>query len=303
MAVFFVTAGYTFRNNENEDVFTFTGKKAKRLLVPYFIVNGGLFVLFLFKDVITKQVSNQTLISLIGIFYSRNRLWNGKIEPNLVFMKDILNSPTWFLTAIFLTYFVYKMISTHYPQNTRRKMWIIIGIFALACGYHSYSPLLLPWSVDAIPVAIVFFTIGEWIREKQIVVKLCKKPLVILLLTGIFVWLSIWNGSGNMSIGDYGKFMPAYVVNGALGTLLCLEVSYLLTIYAKKVSGVLAEIGKHTITILCLHLLIFAVGQKALSLLGIPGDFLGVKLILIIAGFGIVMPSIWKENRNHEHTA
>ena len=67
MPLFFVAAGYTYRN-KGEDFKAFALGKAKRLLIPYALCNVFLVAFF---AVLNRQISKP---ALLGIFYSRSML-------------------------------------------------------------------------------------------------------------------------------------------------------------------------------------------------------------------------------------
>ena len=73
MPVFFVAAGYTYRN-KGENIREFALNKAKRLLVPYFVCN---ILLVAFYIVRTGNLSKP---AILGIFYSRSMLMNLKLS-------------------------------------------------------------------------------------------------------------------------------------------------------------------------------------------------------------------------------
>lgn len=298
MAVFFVVAGYTFFPKSEEGVGTFAWKKAKRLLLPYFAVNGVLFFLYFAKDLWARQVSGNTVVSLMGIFYARNRLWAGDHPGNLFFLT--VNPPSWFLACLFLTLVVYKKISTENKQENHRAMWITTALFALSCGYHAYSPLLLPWSIDAIPLCLAFMGVGQYIRKIDLIRKLMDKPYWMVPLVLGFVLLSFLNGSGNMSIGDYGRFMVFYFINGLLGSVVCLLLSYVFYRKAGAIGRVLALLGRNTLPVLCLHLTVFSVVEKMVRLFSVDPALPAVKFIMILCAFTLALPGIWREKKNGE---
>ena len=85
--LFFVSAGYTYRN-KGESFKNFTLDKAKRLLIPYFICNILLVGYFTVTGGFSKP-------ALLGIFYSRSMLMAPGSVWNMGLM-NCLNSPTWF---------------------------------------------------------------------------------------------------------------------------------------------------------------------------------------------------------------
>ena len=65
---FFLLAGYTYSPKE-ESYGSFVKRKAKRLLIPYFVANFLIFACSIVKDLLLGNFAlNKTLLSLLGIF-------------------------------------------------------------------------------------------------------------------------------------------------------------------------------------------------------------------------------------------
>ena len=105
--LFFVAAGYTYRN-KGESFKAFALDKAKRLLIPYFICNILLVGYFTVASGFSKP-------ALLGIFYSRSMLMAPGSVWNMGLM-NALNSPTWFLTCLFLMYCMYYLIDCKFKD-------------------------------------------------------------------------------------------------------------------------------------------------------------------------------------------
>ena len=86
--IFFVLAGYTFRYQPEVSLRDVVKKKAKRLLVPYFLYNGFLFLMFFLKDsVLAGSLGAASFRPLFGILYSRSYLYAGALEGQEVLMS------------------------------------------------------------------------------------------------------------------------------------------------------------------------------------------------------------------------
>ena len=120
--LFFVSAGYTYRN-KGESFKNFALDKAKRLLIPYFICNILLVGYFTVMGGLSKP-------ALLGIFYSRSMLMAPGSEWNMGLM-NCLNAPTWFLTCLFLVYCIYYVIDCKCADASKRRNVIL---FFMATG-------------------------------------------------------------------------------------------------------------------------------------------------------------------------
>lgn len=270
MPIFFVAAGYTYRRRERESYGAFLKKKARRLLVPYALTNVFLWLFFWLKDsVLAGNPGDLKPVSLFGILYSRNQMvtvsllnleHEGSVAPQV--LMDLLNSPTWFLTAMFLTYAFYEGIS----RTKGKYLWLVLGLVA-SVAWHHIGPLLLPWSLDAVPYFACFFAAGEFIREKKILSawRICALPSFLL-----FAILAYLNGSVNLSIGDYGRDMLVYLLVGSLGSILVFWLGMGLERLCLPAARLAAVIGQQTLVILCLHMFLYMFLQTLGNLLGFP---------------------------------
>ncbi|MBD5545426.1 MAG: acyltransferase [Lachnospiraceae bacterium] len=293
--VFFVVAGMTYQYKE-EGLLVFGRKKAKRLLVPYFVCNGLLYAFFLGKSVIGQQgIGKDLLMALLGIFYSRNSLYIPGYEPNVYFMT-ILNSPTWFLTAIFLAYLLlhFSFIMT----KGRKKELILFAMCMLLTGtlLHYACPVLLPFSLECIPLFYCYMIGGYFIREERLFER--KKLLYILLAAGtlLFVLSCGINGSANISVGMFGKSVLLGLFNGLFSSVLVLWLCRMGQEHLPDfLIGLPAMLGRHTMPILCYHMFVFALLQAGLASIypaafeqkGIMGG--AIKLGSIIVAMAVIV--------------
>ena len=153
--LFFVSAGYTYRN-KGEDFKTFVLDKAKRLLIPYFICNILLVGYFTVTGGLSKP-------ALLGIFYSRSMLMAPGSEWNMGLM-NCLNAPTWFLTCLFLVYCIYYVIDCKCADASKRRN-VILFFMAAGIILVKYSPVLLPWGLDNALFFLGFVEAGRILKE------------------------------------------------------------------------------------------------------------------------------------------
>ena len=255
--IFFVLAGYTYHTKE-ESYISFIKKKAKRLLVPYFVANFVYFVFFFIKDdIFGNRVGVQSLKPLGGIIYSRFSLYPLEeefAEANIYFLT-IQNSPTWFLTALFLSYLLFEVVvrvtNSYKKKCNENAVLAIASIVLLAVGmiFHYVCPILLPWSVDCVPFFTVYMIAGYCASNKNLLEGIEEKKgslpyIVFLVLVAGTIGGYYIGGSANISVGNFGRFTLLGVWNGIVSSLLVLYLSF----WAKKfLSKVLCEIGRNTL--------------------------------------------------------
>lgn len=259
MPVFFVAAGYTYRN-KGEGFWKFAWSKAKRLLLPYAVCNLLLFGLF---TVLNGGFSKS---AFVGMFYSRSMLMAADSTWNMALMP-YLNAPTWFLTCIFLCLCIYFLIDRKFTEAKKRRMAVAA---AVACGIamRTLSPVLLPWSLENALYFLGLLELGRFLKEGGLA-WLRNNQWIYANFFLVFVTLALMNGSVNVSISQYGRSMTVYVLVGGLGSLLCMKAAELTEKYVKIFVRLLSFIGRHTMPILCWHLLAIELMGKVLLAMGI----------------------------------
>lgn len=258
MPVFFVAAGYTYRN-KGEGFLEFAKGKAKRLLIPYALCNIFLVAFFIIR---TGQISKP---SLLGIFYSRNMLMAADSSWNMALMSN-LNAPTWFLTCLFLCWCIYFVIDRKFSEPKQRRMAVAAATGA-GILLRTISPVLLPWSLENALYFTALLELGRFLKEEGLA-WLRKNQWIYGNFFLVFLVLSYWNGSVNVSISEYGRSMAVYLVIGALGSLLCMKAAELMEKYCEFLVKPLGFIGQHTMPILCWHLFVIEMIKAVLPMLG-----------------------------------
>ena len=258
--LFFVSAGYTYRN-KGEIFKTFVLDKAKRLLIPYVICNVLLVGYFTVMGGFSKP-------SVLGIFYSRSMLMAPGSEWNMGLM-NCLNAPTWFLTCLFLVYCIYYVIDCKCADASKRRNVIL---FSMAIGIIlvEYSPALLPWGLENALFFLGFVEAGRILKEGGLTWLRKNEWIYANFLIG-FVIISYLNVTGgnvvNVSINQYGHSMIGYFLTGTAGSFLCMKAAELTEKYLKVLVKPLAFVGRHTLPIMCWHLLAIEVIKKVWHIL------------------------------------
>jgi len=296
MPVFFVLSGYTYRDNHQESIKTFALNKAKRLLIPYVWFQITLIGLYAVRSILSGQSFSKLIIPIVGAFYSRNALFPKSSEVVLsltdqnIDLMTALNAPLWFLTGLFSTLLIYKLIMTLAKNNARRE-WIYLCIsvlFGILLKY--FCPVLLPWSMDTAFVSVAFIHMGKLMKQKNVMERLSHKPIYTGLILVIFVLASYVNGSVNMSIREFGHSVLLYLLVGGTGSLIIMVVSKFIEEYIRAIGAGMEHIGRHTIGILAFHLIIFGLVDAILQMAGIT-DGVIEKVAKIIIAVVILVPT------------
>lgn len=252
MPVFFVAAGYTYRN-KGESFQAFAVNKAKRLLLPYLVCNILLVAFYIVR------AGGFSKPALLGIFYSRSMLMSAKSSWNMALMPA-LNAPTWFLPCLFLCLCLYFLIDRKFTEENKRRKVIVLAML-VGVVLRTLSPVLLPWSLENALFFLGFMEVGRFLKETGLS-WLRKNEWIYANFLIAFVALSYLQGSVNVSISEYGRSMILYFFTGALGSILCMKAAELTEKYLKVLAKPIAFVGRHTLAILCWHLLAIEILKK-----------------------------------------
>lgn len=153
----------------------------------------------------------------------------------------------WFLPAMFFAILIFQIL-LHYVQNEVDLALWSIGVALM--GYISARFIWLPFSVQSGMFAVFFLWIGYEIRQKKWLEQLKLHHYIIaqlILLLGIFM------GYSDVSFVVASTVDLTFsIVTGLSGCI----VLYGLLCMAERIQkpGVLAWIGKNSLTVLCVHL-------------------------------------------------
>jgi len=301
---FFLLAGYTYEKKECSYK-AFVLSKAKRLLIPYFVANGILVGIFLLKDLLAGAFELQKeLFVLLGVFYARNQIC--RPSDVIIFHADetyplmtVLNSPTWFLPALFLTIILSDILIRLF-EDIRKKVLLVIMVFTLVgVVYHYCCPVLLPWSIDIMPFLMILFLTGYEIKKMDLGRRVLELPMskkVFIYLWGISLMLicGLVNKSYNLSISEMGKSITLTLISSIISTGIVMYVCYWLEKLVPVLVSLLGKFGRHTLTLLCYHFFVYemlVLVWNGIVGAGNAGAEIGLitKIILIVVTICICM--------------
>lgn len=265
--LFFVVSGYIYKEGRSykENI----GKKARRLLVPYF---GYSAILLAFYALLGRTVQ-ETLHSGAGVLYSRYCLYDTSRYTDNVYLFTVANGAMWYLTAFFVTSLLYHALVDRCLKS-RKFLFGTVVVLAAATMLLADIPVLLPWSIDLACVGTLFMLAGTFLGRAEYFEKKAR-PLSVLLIFGAYVLLSYSNPGINMSVREYGKYqafsVPLFILVGISGSMLCIWVGKL--IQNNFLGKFIGYIGKNTIVLLAFHIL-------------------GLEIFEMIAGKVIDIPSL-----------
>ncbi len=263
IAVFFFVSGYIYKNRP-EKMQTKLLKRAKVLLVPYFIYNFILLAITA-SYIRIKQTGFSiywVALSLKGFLYSSYSLyWPGETFDDILLFPTT-NGPLWFLTCMMVASVLFFFVLRY-----TTKYWLVIVAF-LACSMAiAFLPIRLPWSADVAMVAASFMLVGFWMAQKGYFKRISRWYYKLMVLL-CYLFLCVFNGGGNISTriyGDYGRLsVLLFFITGVLGSWCYIWLAEIVGKTPLKTA--IAYVGKHTIPVLGFHLIVFLVWEEAMAL-------------------------------------
>lgn len=262
MQLFFVASGMVYR--PGGALLESIKKRFGRLIVPYFLYNVFLIMI----AVVDGRLSSlsQILEAAFGSLYSTYCLYATKPLDNNYCFYLVYNEPMWFLTAMFCTSVLFLSIVDFFERQKQIKQVLILGGLLIISKLLCLLPIYLPWGADKAALGCFLMLVGRLLVKLQDLYKgwKWKELLVYALCLATYIGLCKINPNINMSLREYGD-IPAgnvicFAMIGILGSILWLRVCVLVEKW--KIGNALAYIGKNSIIILALHLVLFRKLQK-----------------------------------------
>lgn len=235
--IFYFCSGYTTSTHSfNLPITQYMKKKAKRLLLPYIFFNLLLFLYF----------RRWSIYGLYGVFYSRYCLFPIESENNYNFFIWG-NYTMWFITSLFVSYFLYYFIQN---KNQNYYKVSIIFIYIVITHILSKSPILLPWSIDTAFLSSLIMYAGFNAKIYNILQWQKYKIIICILIYALLLSIA---GNINFSIREYGISFINYYILAVVGCIIVLWCSKRIeTTYLGKLFALL---GRHSLTIFCMEII------------------------------------------------
>ena len=273
MPLFFITAGYTFREKPR---FEQLRTSAHRLLIPYTL-------LFMATTVVNVTVFNggnelSSLASrLLAYFWAAGWIWRGIQNVGAI----------WFFVALFGARIVLNELLGLFREKdvsipTQGVVMCVLACFGYLIG--SVADIWLPFDMDIFPIAALFMWLGLQLREKNLLNMLCK-PAVISAIAVTWL-LAIRFSTLEIATRGYTLF-PLAIVGAIAGSLLVFAFSRWLehlsdNPIASKSIDALSFIGQRSMKLFCIHYLDYYIewGAIAISILGFHNITAGIIRIV-----------------------
>lgn len=274
--LFFFISGYLFQENREEKLIPFMKRKAKRILIPYFVFAIlSLIPYYLFAgDIQTslgteETISNNIVSSLLTVFYGSGH-------------GDTLvqNSPLWFLPCYFLVVVIAK-ISYEKTKDCKFKSLSLSLFFLLIGGivYYFFNNTY-PFGFETALVMLFFYFLGHQLKQLPMPSNKPKLIVTIACLSLGFM-IHLFNGRISCMNNDYKNSYWIFIV---AATFSLIGYCYLFSFFKK--CKILSYLGKHTIPILVVHKMPLVVFQ---SKLGIVSTYLKTGTIAVQLSLALLM--------------
>ena len=238
MPLFFFLSGYIFKKKKDIKTSEYIKKKIKTILVPYFIFNIVSLVISLRFG--SYEFSGYKNI-IKGLFYLEGYVY--------------WNSSLWFLPVIFWCYIIMYFICDLDHIN-KLKYVLTFLLIAIYIATHS---IIMPFGLHVVPMAMVFFLIGNMCFEKITY----NKHKIILSSLG-FAIFAYFNKRVNMSTNVYNDYI--FYVIAAISAIYLL---YILSTQHIKKNSILENFGQFSLYMFCTQRMLYTIyGYYGIQLYG-----------------------------------
>jgi hypothetical protein len=294
MPLFFFGSGYLFVDNKYSRKVRINNL-IKRLIVPYFFIHSVMYPIWITVGKnygIDAHLDIPWYKPLIGILY-------GSAVDNFM----IHAVPLWFLPALFVTMLYYIFFIE--GRTTKQKALLLLPIGLIAFAEYKLVPVHLPWGIDVGLTALIFFTLGNIIKNSKIAVKIYDYSVLALFsslgLIALTYWLSTTNATVFTKSCHYNNY-GIYLINAVTG----LSSVFLLSIFLDKVFSVLKPIrfvSLNTLFIFGFNAVAYTVIKAVIVfVLKLPLDTVGgtnpfLDIFFLIIAYLLLTPGILFFNR------
>ncbi|GAF22731.1 O-acetyl transferase [Bacillus sp. JCM 19047] len=264
MPLFFVISGY-LNKNRNNSLGKTVKSKGKALLIPYLIFATLSVPVGVAMNYVSGEGISASTIVLNFLFLNGNVGWN---------------SPIWFLVVLFLV-----EVAFWFYNRSNTKGLIFISVFVL--GFlAALTAIRYPFGLQIVLWGLVFFIVGNWLKNKEIIKLLSLNTERYLLSTLAFVGVGLTFGvvlNGRISLYHNEVFNYAFFMVSAIAGSIAL-----ILIFSKiGNSKILNFYGKNTLLILATHYF-FLLGYQTVDKFIFDLTYLSEPSLLISGSLAIV---------------
>lgn len=312
MPVFFIFAGRFIRSAETwTDVRGFFGKKIIRLWWP-FVFWSALFVFlhnWLLSVGVYPEVAQTTAEGHARILYEH---WNAaKVVKSLVECVTLqggnflLVAPLWFLQVLFFATGGYcladfLLLKLSMPASVRKAVLLAgaLAVLAVTRCLHIGKLIILESYLGGpvIASAVALVAVGACLKDVDARLGRLCRPRQVAVTLACLALLAVLSGVGTLELyANVYPSVPFMLVASVAGWILLLLVAG----FAFPGRSAVAYVGRHTLPILILHVVVFRIVNFAVvTVAGEPAWHMGVNIVvreglwwcLLYSALGVAVP-------------
>ena len=268
MPLFFFISGYLYKDRLAYDIIV---RNTKKVLLPYLITCLFLWLFFIIKN------NNWQWGLSIFLANGTDAVWN---------MSGLMVGPLWFLPCYFVA-----TLGFHYVLKIKEKyiQVIILLLFWIAAffikRFFGLQPMGILNSVPAMCCMLMGYSVNDDIIKQYVF----SRPAIVL---GFFIWI-ICLVYGKVSMAGLTYKLWIFQLIGAF-YLVYILFKLLKALKQNWGGQILAQIGKLSMVILCVHSVDYMLNiSSSIVLLGnLPsaiGTLLNMTLKILIAITGVII--------------
>lgn len=250
VACFFIISGFTL-NIEKDTFYSFSLKKFKRLMIPYFITSIFLIifslinVIFVYKSPTILNMCDKVYIGILNMVFASG----AHVQFGNVYIGSYIGA-IWFLPALF-----FSLLFSYILILFNEKKAFIFSIIISFLSYISTFYFFLPFSIQPALFSLPFVIFGYYSRKFNYIdflVNKKNKNYIYLFLSFIICLYSFL--TNNNIISFVLSTSPDYIIT----LLSTFSASFLVFLISLKLQNVkfFRWIGKNSLIILCSHIII-----------------------------------------------
>lgn len=261
MQLFFFVSGYFYKEEYTKNSLLLVKNRLRSLYIP-FLKYG---VIFLILHNLFYKINFYSIYSNVPIkFYTTSDILNSLVHILLFDNSELLLSPLWFLTDLFIINILLTLILL-ITENIKFKKVIrgiiiillfFIGIYFTKIGFNLKYSINNKEVFNVSFVALLFFYLGFRYKEHELKINL---NIIIAIISLVLLLVSAkYHLGSDMRINYYPNVLMS-IATSLSGIYFMIYLSKRIDTINFKVNNILEYIGKNTIIILSLHITCFKI--------------------------------------------